>query len=306
MKKLVTIFVLTLILLSAVAQQNAQLAESEWVSAEQAFAEKRYGDALRHLDKTQEYVGYWLYTVSHLRILCYDRLGRNDNLATEVQRYMDYANNNSNTADFDHDRFREVYTMHQKIEYKPEYNEGLRLYNAGDYAQSFVKFQAASEKGSDGAMWTLGVMYQDGLGVVQDIVEAARWYRKAAEKGHADAMYTLGQLYYEGASGSFIIDHTQAFEWFRKGAELNHTYAMAYLGYLYYNGHGVTLDYTKALEWSKKAADNGYERSMYYVGYMYANGQGVTQDRNEAIKWMRMAADRGVTGAKEWLAENVR
>jgi len=91
MKKIITLIVLTLATLSIAAQQNPQLAEAEWEAAGQAYAAGRYEDALRHLDRTQEYVGYWIYTVSYLRIVCYDRLGQNNSLVSEVNRYMDYA-----------------------------------------------------------------------------------------------------------------------------------------------------------------------------------------------------------------------
>jgi hypothetical protein len=35
-------------------------------------------------------------------------------------------------------------------------------------------------------------MFEQGSGVAQSDVEAARWYRKAADQGHADAQYKLG------------------------------------------------------------------------------------------------------------------
>ena len=73
MKKLIKLITLTLAALSITAQQNPQLAEAEWDAAGQAYAAGHYEEALRHLDKTHEYVGYWIYTVSHLRILCYDK-----------------------------------------------------------------------------------------------------------------------------------------------------------------------------------------------------------------------------------------
>jgi TPR repeat protein len=41
----------------------------------------------------------------------------------------------------------------------------------------------------------LGVMYQSGLGVLQDDIEAVRWYRQAAEQGHATAQYNLGLMF---------------------------------------------------------------------------------------------------------------
>ena len=39
---------------------------------------------------------------------------------------------------------------------------------------------------------------ENGRGVVQDYVEAVKWYRKAAEQGNAEAQYNLGVMYYKG------------------------------------------------------------------------------------------------------------
>ena len=43
------------------------------------------------------------------------------------------------------------------------------------------------EKGDAAAQFDLGVMYEDGQGVEEDLVEAVRWYRLAADQGHASA-----------------------------------------------------------------------------------------------------------------------
>ena len=41
-------------------------------------------------------------------------------------------------------------------------------------------------------------MYKNGKGVVQDNVEAVKWYRKAAEKGKIYVQYKLGWMYANG------------------------------------------------------------------------------------------------------------
>jgi len=45
----------------------------------------------------------------------------------------------------------------------------------------------AAEQGIDDAQFTLGVMYQDGLGVLQDYVQAHMWYKLAAARNQEDA-----------------------------------------------------------------------------------------------------------------------
>jgi TPR repeat protein len=44
----------------------------------------------------------------------------------------------------------------------------------------------------------MGVIYSDGIGIEQDVKEAAKWLRKSAPKGIADAQFRLGLMYKEG------------------------------------------------------------------------------------------------------------
>ncbi len=60
--------------------------------------------------------------------------------------------------------------------------------------------------------YNLGIMYDNGRGVPQDYVEAAKWYRKAAEQGYVDAQYNLGTMYGQGKGVS--RDFVQAQLWF--------------------------------------------------------------------------------------------
>ena len=47
-------------------------------------------------------------------------------------------------------------------------------------------------------MNNLGIMYQCGNGVEQNIEEAIKYYKMAVEKGDIDAMYNLGSMYQYG------------------------------------------------------------------------------------------------------------
>ena len=55
-------------------------------------------------------------------------------------------------------------------------------------------------------------MYQKGLGVQQDYVEAINWYRKAAEQGYVEAQFNLGGMYYYGLGVN--LDYVQAYAWY--------------------------------------------------------------------------------------------
>ena len=63
----------------------------------------------------------------------------------------------------------------------------------------------------------MGVCYNYGFGVTQDMQKAVEWYTKAAEQGLAAAQYNLGVFYEKG----YCVekDLQKAIEWYTKAAE---------------------------------------------------------------------------------------
>ncbi len=92
------------------------------------------------------------------------------------------------------------------------FDEGVAAYNRGDYATALREFRPLAEQGDAVAQYNLGAMYDEGLGVPQDSVQAVKWYRKAAEQGHASAQYSLGAMYAQGHG--VTQDYVQAHTWF--------------------------------------------------------------------------------------------
>ena len=66
-------------------------------------------------------------------------------------------------------------------------------------------------KGNVDAEEMLGSFYYFGIGVPQDYVRAATWYRKAAEQGDPGAQGMLGEFYLKGEG--FPQDYQQAYFW---------------------------------------------------------------------------------------------
>lgn len=102
-----------------------------------------------------------------------------------------------------------------------ELDKAKQSYNNEQYAEALPIFRKYAEKGYSEAQNYLGVMYNYGQGVTQDLYEAVHWYRKAAEQGYSVAQYNLE--------------------------------------YMYENGKGVSQDKSLAIEWYRKAASQGYE-----------------------------------------------
>ena len=81
------------------------------------------------------------------------------------------------------------------------------------FAQSdFEATKARAEAGDATSQHNLGVMYENGTGVVQNDQEAVRWYRLAAEQGLTDGQVALGAMYSNGKG--VAKDDQRAYVWF--------------------------------------------------------------------------------------------
>lgn len=171
------------------------------------------------------------------------------------------------------------------------------------------QLQNRAEAGDASAQSRLGKAYQEGDGVPQNNVLAAKWFRKAADQGDPVAENSLGTMYRigEGVAG----DKEDAVRWYKKAAKQKNPKAMFNLGASYYNGDGVAIDEVASWAWfllaqeaGNTAADEALQRAdaekktgpsepLEKVAQMYEAGQELPQDSAEALKWYRKAADAG-------------
>ena len=104
---------------------------------------------------------------------------------------------------------------------------GYQSYLKGDYKAAYEEWLPLAELGDAEAQYNLGVLYDEGSGVGQDLARAARWYHKAAAQGFVDAQTNLGIMYYHGQG--VVRDLEKADHWFQKAAGQGDADARAYL-----------------------------------------------------------------------------
>ena len=71
---------------------------------------------------------------------------------------------------------------------RADYAAGQSAWDAGRTDEAVVQWQAAADAGDRRAMLALGRLYLQGLGVIQDYVEAHKWLNLAASRGEAAAL----------------------------------------------------------------------------------------------------------------------
>ncbi|KAK3842082.1 MAG: hypothetical protein J3R72DRAFT_523840 [Linnemannia gamsii] len=128
-----------------------------------------------------------------------------------------------------------------------------------NYVLAMDLFRKAAVQGNSIAQYNIGLLHEEGHGVMKDSMKAASWYRKAADQGHKDAQSCLGTLYVKG--DGIQKNNALALQWFLKAAEQGDTSAQFNLGCMYFKGEGVPVHNGRAMTWFKKAAQGGHLRA---------------------------------------------
>jgi TPR repeat protein len=120
------------------------------------------------------------------------------------------------------------------------FEQANAAFNAGNYALAQKELKPLLEKGDARSQYAMGVMAENGFGMVKNYPLAAQWYLKAAKQGNTDAQYNLGAMYEHGIG--MPPNYPQAARWYRPAAESGDIDALSNLGVLYETGKGVKQD----------------------------------------------------------------
>jgi TPR repeat protein/serine/threonine protein kinase len=194
------------------------------------------------------------------------------------------------------------YQEHKLFDAAAQYRIGY-MYSLGKgVVQNDVEavkwYRKLAEQGDSDGQNSLGKKYENGQGVTQDYAEAVKWYRKSAEQGNSNGQNSLGWMYAHGKGVK--QDDGEALKWCRKSAEQGNPYGQNSLGdmYTYTYGHNIKEDYTEALKWYRKSVEQGNSEGQRKLGIMYDYGRGVKQDYTESLNWYRKSAEQGNVGAQ--------
>jgi TPR repeat protein len=136
-----------------------------------------------------------------------------------------------------------------------DFKAGVDAYLREDYPKALREWRPLAVQGDADAQQNLGWLYENGLGMPQDSLQARQWYEKAAAQGHANAQQNLGTLYLNG--DGVPKDYEQALRWFRLAANKGNAFALTKLCLMYARGKGVPQDFVQAHMWCDLATANG-------------------------------------------------
>jgi TPR repeat protein len=183
------------------------------------------------------------------------------------------------------------------------------------FRRARLALEDAQQRGYVAAIYNLAVIYDQGLGVDQDVERANDLFKRAANQGFPLAMYTLAQRYSEGDKGSIIRDEGQAYEWFAKGSDSGLIDATVKVGDYLWRGIGVPsgANPRRAVEALQRAAEAGSNQAKILLGNYYAQGKvtysgnaedskSIRPDPALALLWMGRAAESNDPSSQTRLA----
>ncbi|MDG4718082.1 MULTISPECIES: tetratricopeptide repeat protein [Thalassospira] len=160
------------------------------------------------------------------------------------------------------------------------------------YEDALTFARKAADLGHAGAINLLGVIYHNGLGVPQDLTEAAYHFRRAAELGEVVAMTNIADCYLHGTGVEVSLP--KAVEWYEKAAVGGNAGAQYNLAAIYQSGGGdIKADPVLARHWMGLAAQNGDPDAPYYYGNFLEYGIGGPEDPAAAVPWYQRAVELG-------------
>lgn len=193
------------------------------------------------------------------------------------------------------------------------HQKAILAYKSKSYIKAFKIWHYLASKNDLAAQYNVGVMYEKGLGIMEDLFQALSWYKVAAKQNHKDAQYNIGHLYEHG--NGIKQDYVTAIKWYRSACNNDDQQAMMKLNQLKTkiesrinrdeDGFAAYQigDYRRAAETWFLEAENKNIKAQYNIGLLYLSGEGVVRDEWEGLQWITAAADNGLMEAQVTLAE---
>ncbi|KAI8639391.1 hypothetical protein BD408DRAFT_272249 [Parasitella parasitica] len=148
------------------------------------------------------------------------------------------------------------------------------------------------------AQFLIGVHYERGFDIAQDLEKAKDYYGKSADGGFPDAQAALGSRLIAEAK------YAQGIEWLEKAVQMGNSRAHVQLGILYDKGEGIQQNNDMALLHYKAAVENSNHAAQYILGLVYYFGRlGRQKNHKEAIRLIKEAAMAGLPYAQRVLGQ---
>lgn len=150
------------------------------------------------------------------------------------------------------------------------------------------------------ANYHLGNIYENGLGVPQNVFMALKFYKKGMKLGHLKSQTKFAIALYNGCPGIYEKNEKKALELLQISADKEEPDAMNYVALLLEKGSkSVRQDKEKSLEFFKKAHDKGHDLASLNLALSMKESSHSQREGNDKYKeFIHISAKRGNEYAK--------
>lgn len=106
------------------------------------------------------------------------------------------------------------------------FERGEAALASGAYERAFKYWLPLAEDGHFESQYKIGTLFEQGLGVQQDLEKAVQWYQRAANSGYADAQFRLGLYHINEAPDK---NESLGIYWIQTAADKNYPAAIEYM-----------------------------------------------------------------------------
>lgn len=173
-------------------------------------------------------------------------------------------------------------------------SEAWTAYNIGDYQKTRRLVENLAGDGNPRAQVIMGRLYENGLGVEQNMATAAQWFQLAAEQNYPEAQVLLAYCYEIGAG--VPKNPQEVMNLFGRAAEAGNPEAQFNLAINFGQGlYGAPKNETESFRWAQLAAQQGYAQAERYLGACYEYGFGTNANPQLAQEWYAKAEKQGLS-----------
>ncbi|SDR32711.1 tetratricopeptide repeat protein [Pseudovibrio sp. Tun.PSC04-5.I4] len=173
-------------------------------------------------------------------------------------------------------------------------------FQRGWYLTALALATRQAEAGITSSKTLLGVLYETGKGVPQDLALATSWYELAAKDGDLQAALRLGLLYLAGNGSD--AEKQKAADQLERAATANIPEALYNLALLHQEGKVRPNDPKIIKSLLERAAETDDADAMLELGIYLKEGPEEVRDILRAAFWMGRSARRGVVPAQIYYA----
>ena len=173
-------------------------------------------------------------------------------------------------------------------------------------SESIKNLLKKAEQGDAQSQFLAGMLFEKGLGIEKDIVQALVWYQKAMDQGHREAKEQFEKL--TGSPQKTASQPTgqktmkEALDEAGKSGSAEDRQRIAQSAYMMArmslsgtgpDGMPVEKNARAAFEYMQYAAEYGLPEAQCDLALLYSEGIGTAKDNYKAFEWFRKSADQG-------------